>query len=30
MMGRYGHMNFLRMPSRADQYKVDEAWSASA
>jgi len=25
MMGRYGHMNFLRMPSRADQYKVDEA-----
>jgi len=25
MMGRYGHMNFLRMSSRADQYKVDEA-----
>jgi manganese/iron transport system ATP-binding protein len=25
MMGRYGHMNFLRMPSRADHYKVDEA-----
>jgi manganese/iron transport system ATP-binding protein len=25
MMGRYGHMNFLRIPSRADQYKVDEA-----
>jgi manganese/iron transport system ATP-binding protein len=25
MMGRYGHMNFLRMPSRADRYKVDEA-----
>jgi manganese/iron transport system ATP-binding protein len=24
-MGRYGHMNFLRMPSRADRYKVDEA-----
>ena len=25
MMGRYGHMNFLRMPSRPDRYKVDEA-----
>jgi manganese/iron transport system ATP-binding protein len=25
MMGRYGHMNFLRIPSRADRYKVDEA-----
>ena len=25
MMGRYGHMNFLRMPSRTDRYKVDEA-----
>jgi manganese/iron transport system ATP-binding protein len=25
LMGRYGHMNFLRMPSRADRYKVDEA-----
>jgi manganese/iron transport system ATP-binding protein len=25
MMGRYGHMNFLRTPSRADRYKVDEA-----
>jgi manganese/iron transport system ATP-binding protein len=25
MMGRYGHMNFLRMPSSADKYKVDEA-----
>ena len=25
MMGRYGHMNFLRMPSRADRDKVDEA-----
>jgi manganese/iron transport system ATP-binding protein len=25
MMGRYGHMNFLRMPSRADRYKVDQA-----
>ncbi len=25
MMGRYGHMNFLRMPSRADRYKVDRA-----
>ena len=25
MMGRYGHMNFLRMPSRADRYNVDEA-----
>jgi manganese/iron transport system ATP-binding protein len=25
MMGRYGHMNFMRIPSRADQYKVDEA-----
>jgi manganese/iron transport system ATP-binding protein len=25
MMGRYGHMNFLRIPSRADQYKVDQA-----
>ena len=25
MMGRYGHMNFLRLPSRADQYKVDQA-----
>lgn len=25
MMGRYGHMNFLRMPSRIDRAKVDEA-----
>jgi manganese/iron transport system ATP-binding protein len=25
MMGRYGHMNFLRMPSRVDRYKVDQA-----
>jgi manganese/iron transport system ATP-binding protein len=25
MMGRYGHMTFLRVPSRADKYKVDEA-----
>jgi hypothetical protein len=25
MMGRYGHMNWLRMPSRADRDKVDEA-----
>ncbi|MGH6793283.1 MAG: manganese/iron ABC transporter ATP-binding protein [Methyloceanibacter sp.] len=25
MMGRYGHMNFLRRPSRTDRYKVDEA-----
>jgi manganese/iron transport system ATP-binding protein len=25
MMGRYGYMNFLRMPSRVDRYKVDEA-----
>ena len=25
MMGRYGHMNFLRMPSRQDRRKVDEA-----
>jgi manganese/iron transport system ATP-binding protein len=25
MMGRYGHMNFLRMASRADHYKVDAA-----
>lgn len=25
MMGRYGHMNFLRIPSRADRYKVDQA-----
>ncbi|MGV1015015.1 MAG: metal ABC transporter ATP-binding protein, partial [Methyloceanibacter sp.] len=25
MMGRYGHMNFLRRPSRADRRKVDEA-----
>jgi manganese/iron transport system ATP-binding protein len=25
MMGRYSHMNFLRMPSRADRYKVDGA-----
>ena len=25
MMGRYGHMNFLRMPSRTDRYKVDAA-----
>ncbi len=25
MMGRYGHMNFLRRPSRADRMKVDEA-----
>jgi manganese/iron transport system ATP-binding protein len=25
MMGRYGHMNFLRIPSRADRYKVDES-----
>jgi manganese/iron transport system ATP-binding protein len=25
MMGRYGHMNFLRIPSRLDRAKVDEA-----
>jgi manganese/iron transport system ATP-binding protein len=25
MMGRYGHMNFLRQPSRIDRLKVDEA-----
>ena len=25
MMGRYGHMNFLRIPSAADKRKVDEA-----
>jgi len=25
MMGRYGHMNFLRIPSRTDRRKVDEA-----
>jgi manganese/iron transport system ATP-binding protein len=25
MMGRYGHMNFLRMPSREDRRKVDSA-----
>jgi manganese/iron transport system ATP-binding protein len=25
MMGRYGHMNFLRLPSRTDRHKVDEA-----
>ena len=25
MMGRYGHMNFLRIPSRTDRAKVDEA-----
>ncbi|HML91272.1 manganese/iron ABC transporter ATP-binding protein [Methyloceanibacter sp.] len=25
MMGRYGHMNFLRMPSKKDRRKVDEA-----
>jgi manganese/iron transport system ATP-binding protein len=25
MMGRYGHMNFLRIPSRTDREKVDEA-----
>jgi manganese/iron transport system ATP-binding protein len=25
MMGRYGHMNFLRIPSRLDRRKVDEA-----
>lgn len=25
MMGRYGHMNFLRLPSRIDRQKVDEA-----
>jgi manganese/iron transport system ATP-binding protein len=25
MMGRYGHMNFLRMPRAADRAKVDEA-----
>ncbi len=25
MMGRYGHMNFLRMPTRADRDKVDAA-----
>jgi len=25
MMGRYGHMNFLRRPSRTDRMKVDEA-----
>jgi len=25
MMGRYGHMNFLRVPTRADRRKVDES-----
>lgn len=25
MMGRYGHMNLLRIPSRADRYKVEAA-----
>lgn len=25
MMGRYGHMNFLRIPSKEDHRKVDEA-----
>ena len=25
MMGRYGHMNFLRRSSRTDRYKVDQA-----
>lgn len=25
MMGRYGHMNFLRIPSRSDRARVDEA-----
>ncbi len=25
MMGRYGHMNLLRIPSRADRYQVDQA-----
>jgi manganese/iron transport system ATP-binding protein len=25
MMGRYGHMNFLRVPSRTDQFKADQA-----
>ena len=25
MMGRYGHMNFLRIPSRADRQAVDDA-----
>ena len=25
MMGRYGHMNFLRMASRTDRHKVDQA-----
>jgi len=25
MMGRYGHMNFLRIPSKEDRRKVDEA-----
>jgi len=25
MMGRYGHMNFLRIPSKKDRQKVDEA-----
>ena len=25
MMGRYGHMNFLRIPSKKDRLKVDEA-----
>lgn len=25
MMGRYGHMNFLRIPTRIDREKVDEA-----
>ncbi|EJW11069.1 Manganese ABC transporter, ATP-binding protein SitB [Rhodovulum sp. PH10] len=25
MMGRYGHMNLLRIPSKADRRKVDEA-----
>jgi manganese/iron transport system ATP-binding protein len=25
MMGRYGHMNFMRIPTRTDRRKVDEA-----
>jgi manganese/iron transport system ATP-binding protein len=30
MMGRYGHMNFLRIPRAEDKRMVEEAWSASA
>lgn len=30
MMGRYGKMNFLRIPSREDRLRVDKALGASA